>query len=235
VFLSKDDKLHATCWGNKYEHVVRELYCKNGNCSVFANLGRIRHPKLCNLAASPDGIVENGEKIGRLLEIKSPISRIIEEGIIPEQYYCQVQVQLEVCDLEVADYCECRLEIVKNGCWKLYENVPNWIGTVAVVGDAQNYKTWKYVYSPLFEHTKTGQDLAMNWKPETSDSVLEICCWQISAWQIITVKRNRRWWTTEGLPEYYRFWKDVYIARRNTPCMIDDTPTGPLFIDLLYG
>jgi hypothetical protein len=232
VFLSKDDKMPATCWGNKYEHVVREVYSKFTNCAVFSNLGRIRHSELVNLAASPDGIVESGERLGRLLEIKAPISRVLEDKIIPEQYYCQIQVQLEVCNLDVADYCECKLEIVKDGAWKHYVNVPAYIGAVAVVGDAQNYKTWKYVYSPLFEHTKEGQQLATDWVPDSSGTILEIACWQITEWQLITVKRNKRWWVAEGLPEYYRFWKDVYTARRNPSCLVDDdVPTGPLFID----
>jgi hypothetical protein len=232
VFLSRDDKLPATCWGNKYEAVVRDIYAKVNNCSVFSNLGRIKHSELLNLAASPDGIVESGSKAGFLLEIKAPVSRQLEDKIIPEQYYCQIQIQLEVCNLEAADYCECKLELVKNGVWyNDISGVPLFVGAVAVIGDLADYKTWKYVYSPLFENTATGRALAIMWTPDISGTVLEQSCWQITDWQLITVKRNRRWWNAEGLPEYYRFWKDVYMARRNPSCLLDDSPTGPLFVD----
>lgn len=231
VFLSREDKLPATCWGNKYESVVRDIYSKVTNCSVFSKLGRIRHSELPNLAASPDGIVESGDRAGRLLEIKAPISRQLEDEIIPGQYYCQIQIQLEVCNLEAADYCECKLEIVKNGAWKTEKDVPLLIGAVAVIGDAEDYTSWSYVYSPLFENTKSGRELATAWVPESSGTVLELSSWQITEWQLITVKRNNRWWTAEGLPDYYRFWKDVYTARRNPSCLLEDIPKEPLFID----
>lgn len=231
VFLSRDERLPATCWGNKYECVVRDIYSKVTGCTVFSGLGRIRHPTLANLAASPDGIVESGSRAGRLLEIKAPISRQLEDEIIPAQYYCQIQIQLEVCNLEVADYCECKLEIVKNGLWKTEKDVPLLIGAVGVIGNADDYTSWKYVYSPLYENTISGREMVNSWVPDSSTPVLELSCWQITEWQIITVKRNHRWWSSEGLPDYYRFWKDVYSARRNPSCLVDDVPTGPLFID----
>jgi len=237
VLLSKDDKLPATFWGMKYEPVVRDIYSKLTNCDVFAGLGRIKHSKLTNLAASPDGIVQSGNKIGRLLEIKAPISRQLEDEIIPRQYYCQIQIQLEVCDLEVADYCECKLETVKNGVWKTGNIGPAFVGAVAVTGSITDYTTWKYVYSPLFDNTENGREGAMNWRPDLSGTtLLEISCWQITGWQLITVRRNRRWWNTEGLPEYNRFWKDVFLARSDPSFlaqMVDETidPKVPLFID----
>jgi hypothetical protein len=237
VFLSKNDKLSPTIWGNKYETVVRDIYVKLTGCNVFAGLGRIRHPQLINLAASPDGIVESGDRLGRLLEIKSPISRQLEDQIIPRPYYCQIQIQLEVCDLEVADYCECKLETVKNGIWKSGNIGPAFIGAVAVIGNKNDYKTWKYVYSPLFENTEDGRNNVTKWKPDVSDNtILELSCWQITGWQLITVRRNRRWWNTEGLPEYNRFWKDTLMARQDPSFLtqlFDDSidPRVPLFVD----
>ena len=43
-----------------------------------------------------------------MLEIKCPYSREIT-GIVPQMYWKQVQGQLEVCDLEVCDFLECKI------------------------------------------------------------------------------------------------------------------------------
>ena len=42
---------------------------------------------------------------GRMLEIKCPYSRVIN-GIVPDNYEVQMQIQLEVCDLEICDFCK---------------------------------------------------------------------------------------------------------------------------------
>ena len=47
------------------------------------------------MESSPDGISE----LGIMLEIKCPF-KIKIDGSIPEQYWMQIQGQLEVCDLE---------------------------------------------------------------------------------------------------------------------------------------
>jgi hypothetical protein len=57
------------------------------------------------LGASPDGISEDGV----MLEIKCPVSRKIT-GIPPRYYWCQVQGQLEVCELDRCDFLECKLK-----------------------------------------------------------------------------------------------------------------------------
>jgi hypothetical protein len=64
--------------------------------------GLIKHPELSFIGASPDGISD----MGIMLEIKCPYRRKKNEEI-PEQYYMQIQGQLEVCDLEECDYLEC--------------------------------------------------------------------------------------------------------------------------------
>ena len=43
-----------------------------------------------------------------MLEIKCPPVRKID-GIIPHNYWLQMQLQLETCDLEECDFLECKL------------------------------------------------------------------------------------------------------------------------------
>jgi hypothetical protein len=74
------------------------------------------------LGASPDGIcscstLDNkfSPMLGRMLEIKCTTSRHIytsgriHGNICPYYYYCQVQQQLECCDLEDCDFWQCKL------------------------------------------------------------------------------------------------------------------------------
>ena len=42
---------------------------------------------------------------GRMLEIKNPFSRVIN-GIPKDEYWIQMQMQLEVCDLDCCDFLE---------------------------------------------------------------------------------------------------------------------------------
>jgi len=88
-------------WGIRYEEVANMFYKKIMGVNV-TEFGLIKHPELSFIGASPDGISD----MGIMLEIKCPYRRKKNEEI-PEQYYMQIQGQLEVCDLEECDYLEC--------------------------------------------------------------------------------------------------------------------------------
>ena len=134
----------ATLHGQKYEDTAIDLYCQITG-KINYNFGCICYTDVHNkfqdyntsydfLAGSPDGIVEsqydpNEEPI--LLEVKCPYRRKIVDGYIPKYYYPQVQLNLFICDLSIADFIEfCpntnKLNIVriaKDYNW-IYENVP---------------------------------------------------------------------------------------------------------------
>ena len=99
----------AMQWGNKYEDVAIAIYEHRNNVKVY-DFGCIRHPSLSFLGASPDGISTDGV----MLEIKCPTSRQIT-GIPPKYYWCQVQGQLEVCELDRCDFLECKLKEYEEG------------------------------------------------------------------------------------------------------------------------
>jgi len=96
--------MSAMAWGNKYEDVAISIYEHRNQIKVY-EFGCIRHPFIDHLGASPDGITNEGV----MLEIKCPVSRKIT-GIPPEYYWCQVQGQLEVCELDRCDFLECKLK-----------------------------------------------------------------------------------------------------------------------------
>jgi len=88
-------------WGIRYEPVACQIYSLMSNTKV-TDYGVIQHPTHRFLGASPDGI----NNLGVMLEIKCVHKRKID-GKIPDQYMCQIQGQLEICDLEECDYFEC--------------------------------------------------------------------------------------------------------------------------------
>jgi putative phage-type endonuclease len=113
VLLKKcgEDKFfmnEAMEWGNKYEDVAVLVYEYRNKLKVL-EFGCLRHPYIYYLGASPDGITEDGI----MLEIKCPTSRKID-GIPPSHYWCQVQGQLEVCDLDRCDFLECLFKEYEN-------------------------------------------------------------------------------------------------------------------------
>lgn len=81
--------------GQKYEDEARDWAAAAMGETVM-DVGLVRHAALPWLAASPDGVTLSG----RLVEIKCPLKRKIVPGRIPEHYFPQVQVQMEVCDMD---------------------------------------------------------------------------------------------------------------------------------------
>ena len=104
----------ATRHGQKYEDEAIDKYCHLTG-QINYNFGLIAHEDVYNnndfywMAGSPDGIAiekddDNAEPV--LLEVKCPYRRKIKFGKIPEYYFPQVQLNLFICDLKVADFIE---------------------------------------------------------------------------------------------------------------------------------
>jgi putative phage-type endonuclease len=111
--------------GKKYEEVATKIYENIYNIKVeeYGLIPHITEPRISYIGASPDGIASHykldnsfSDMVGRMLEIKCPFSRIIKtkgeiDGeICPHYYWCQVQQQLECCDLDYCDFWQCNLK-----------------------------------------------------------------------------------------------------------------------------
>jgi len=93
----------ATRWGCDHEDMVRDRFDMIMGTET-TEYGLIRHVDVHGpetglpwIGASPDGITE----CGAMVEIKCPYRRRIVPGHVPHHYYPQIQVQLEVCDLDL--------------------------------------------------------------------------------------------------------------------------------------
>jgi len=98
----------ALKWGTMFEPMALRIYSKKKKINIH-EFGLIINDNIENFGASPDGITDEGI----MIEIKCPYSRKIEDGVIPEKYYYQMQGQLAVCNLKRCDYTECEFIIFK--------------------------------------------------------------------------------------------------------------------------
>jgi hypothetical protein len=225
-----DGKLSPFKWGWRYEPVVKmifELYGAKGE--INDKLGRIRHSTLPRLAASPDGLIVSGPKTGNLVEIKSPISRTLDYSV-PTSYWCQMQLQAEVCDVDVVEYVEIKFEAAplnketETFLKKPFKNgVPNMFGLVIVVGKEEDYNSNRYIYSPVFEKI----DEFMKYKPKykKGEKILEISVYRVEDYFHESVLRNKVWWESVGKPAYEDFWIDVDEAKKSGKFNVEEKAT----------
>ena len=103
VMVNTNTTLH---WGQKYEPLSVKIY-EHMYFTEIEDFGCIQHEKYLFLGASPDGINidKNSKRYGRMLEIKNIVNREID-GIPKKEYWIQMQLQMEVCDLDECDFLE---------------------------------------------------------------------------------------------------------------------------------
>ena len=103
IMVNTNTTLH---WGQKYEPLSVKIYEHKYETKI-EDFGCIQHEKYLLLGASPDGINvdKNSQRYGRMLEIKNIVNREID-GIPKKEYWIQMQLQMEVCDLDDCDFLE---------------------------------------------------------------------------------------------------------------------------------
>lgn len=219
------NSIPALKWGIMYEDVAMRCYRAQRSNVVCHEFGLIAHPNpSVPFGASPDGITE----LGIMVELKCPWKRKIEHGTVPEQYYYQIQGQLEVCDLDECDYVECILSEVQleeylnsNPGNNQHGAVLEWIN--------EKTKEVSYEYS---SSTLTNPKDVMEWAESTAehrmneDDFLQITTihyWLLKDLHIIRVYRDRELWKTIEL-QIQEFWNEVK-AGRTEPMLKEDIKT----------
>lgn len=215
--------MDAMAWGNKYEDVAISIYEHRNNKKIL-EFGCIRHPFIDFLGASPDGISEDGV----MLEIKCPVSRKIT-GIPPEYYWCQVQGQLEVCELDRCDFLECKLKEYDDEEEYLQDNYEGNYelneyghekGVVAEFYIAQQEK-YIYFYAPV----NIIGDKLEKWKKEiqeahevitdnAKDNIIlsSFDYWYLEEVSCVPIFRNQEWFNDAKL-KLGDFWEEVLYYR----------------------
>ncbi len=187
----------ACNFGIKYEDVACNMYEQIKNVKVH-EFGCLPHPNYDYLAASPDGITDDGV----MLEIKCPYSRQTT-GIPPIYYWYQMQLQLEVCDLNECDYLECNIKEYNNEEEFLRDNTVEYKGVLIKVndkyeyykGDICNYKQWLEEYENKYEN-------------------IEISFWKCIKYYITRIYRDKVWFNN-NVEIMKKFWDEVIYYRNN--------------------
>lgn len=197
-----------TEWGVKYEPIATSLYEIKNNTNVI-EFGCIPHPKYSFLGASPDGITPDG----MMLEIKVPKAREIKEDYIPEYYYDQVQGQLEVCNLDEADFLQCKIEEYSSENQFLKDTETEFKGVIIdyYLNEKKNYEYSKInINEKDYKKWINGKKIIFHNK----NIYINITYWKLTTYSVQRVKREEKW-MERSLPIFDKFWKEVLYYREN--------------------
>ena len=194
-------------WGQKYEPLSVMIYEHMYNSKV-EDFGCIQHPKYSFIGASPDGIIikSNTGRYGRMLEIKNIVNREIN-GVPKKEYWVQMQLQMEVCDLDECDFLETKfVEYSDYESYRKDSSLANFKGT-----EFNSYGTTAsgdYKGIIIYFHTKEG-------KPHYEYMALN--CWtpdDVSNWEETTMNKY------ESEPYNYIFMKFIYWKLEKLSCVL---------------
>lgn len=183
--------------GNMFEPVANAVYSAMHNVKIY-DFGLLKHPRVSFLAASPDGITEDG----LMVEIKCPLKRKVG-GDVPRQYYYQIQGQLDVCDLEECDYFECEFVLCRS-TWEF--EASRFTKGIFVKKDDT------YVYGPLVLAGES-QDTS-EIKSFAKSNPDGLYYWVLKAYNLRRVVRDKEF-MAEKIPELKEVWDKILFYREN--------------------
>jgi hypothetical protein len=195
----------------------------------LSDFGCIPHEKYVFIGASPDGIVTDPvhPRYGHMVEIKNIVNRDIT-GIPKEEYWIQMQVQLETCNLEYCDFVETRI--------KEYENVDQFYGDqerqyrgvvlyfvkkMLVAGALPNVGVEDgrlniphYEYMPIDIHISQVGDWIKNKREELQEEYVlyRTDYWYLDQISCVLVQRNREWFNA-AVPRFVSIWETIEKER----------------------
>ena len=196
-------------WGQKYEPITVELY-EDYNQTIVSEFGCIPHPTYSFLAASPDGIVTGPNNYGRMIEVKNVVSRDIT-GIPKKDYYIQMQLQMEVCDLSECDFVETKfLEYDTEHEYFADETSEKGILVVFVENEG-----FVYDYMPL----RTPKEEIEAWLNEHMEGTPERVWfknvyWKLHTYSCVLVRRRPKWFQAV-IQEMETLWQTILEERVN--------------------
>ena len=205
-------------WGQKYEPLSVMLYESMYNTEV-EEFGCMPHPVYKFIGASPDGInIKKGsDRYGRMLEIKNVVSRVIT-GIPKKEYWIQMQLQMEVCNLDKCDFLETKFtEYVDETAF--YEDTLTDKKGIMLHFNTKENKPF-YVYKPLHITDKLDIDAwfdEQHTAHETRGLIwIKSIYWKLDTVSCVLVLRNKQWFS-ENVKQLERIWK-IVLEERVTGC-----------------
>lgn len=203
-------------WGQKYEPLSVLIY-EHLYDTTIEDFGCIKHDTHMFLGASPDGInVESSSpRYGRMLEIKNIVNREIT-GIPKLEYWVQMQLQMETCQLEECDFLETRFKEYEDETSYLNDTEIEYKGIILYFSK-EGKPT--YMYSPL-DFIKSSSKLE-KWEEKTRIDMEEQgflwvknLYWKLDEMSCVLVKRHSRWFNTV-VPTMEKTWNTVLHEREH--------------------
>ena len=199
--------------GQKYEELSVMYYEKKYNTKV-EDFGCIQHDDYYYIGASPDGINvdPSSSRYGRMLEIKNIVNREIT-GIPKEEYWIQMQVQMETCNLNECDFLETQFSEYESEEEFLSDDSGKMKGLLLYF--MENNKP-SYKYMPLEYNTHNQMTL---WEDKTIDehahlTWVKTIYWRLDKVSCVLVLRNKQWFSC-AQPLIKDLWSYVEKERVN--------------------
>jgi hypothetical protein len=221
-YVNINSPLH---WGQKYEEISRMIYESRNNTKV-GEFGCIPHSEYPFLGASPDGInIDPSSPLyGRMLEIKNIVNREID-GVPLEEYWIQMQLQMQVCKCDECDFLETRFkeyvdeeEFLKDSASD-FDNEFHLTAAMTLKGVFSYFikdgGTPVYHYAPLYL-TRKEYDI---WCEEIIDKNTDLVWikntyWYLHQYSCVLVLRNDAWFQN-AIPQVEKVW-NVILQERDT-------------------
>lgn len=221
-YVNVNSPLH---WGQKYEEISRMIYESRNNTKV-GEFGCIPHSDYPFLGASPDGInIDPSSPLyGRMLEIKNIVNRDID-GVPLEEYWIQMQLQMQVCKCTECDFLETR--------FKEYADEEEFLKDAASDFDNEFHltaaRTLKGVFSyfikdggtPVYHYaplhlTRKEYD---KWCEEIIDKNTDLVWikniyWYLHQYSCVLVLRNDAWFQN-AIPQIEKVWNIILKERKS--------------------
>jgi len=209
-------------WGQKYEPLSVLIYEHMFKTTV-EDFGCIQHETYDFLGASPDGINvdANSERYGRMLEIKNIVNREID-GIPKKEYWVQMQLQMEVCNLDECDFLETKFVEYENA-EAFWEDGMTTNGMTTIKKGVIMYFHTKegkpfYKYMPFdkvtFESVNVWQEQMIDLYQSSEYKYIWIkdCYWKLEYLSCVLVCRNRLWFQS-NIAEMAEIWVTIVKER----------------------
>jgi putative phage-type endonuclease len=200
-------------WGQKFEPLSVLIY-EHKYKTIVEDFGCIQHPTYKFIGASPDGIIvnKNCDRYGRMLEIKNVVSRDIN-GIPKKEYWVQMQLQMEVCDLDECDFLETKFtEYTDYTAYK--DDTTDKMKGIIIYFHTKDGKPF-YVYKPLEETdiTKWEDDtLSLYQSDKYNYTYMKFIYWKLDVFSCVLVLRNKDWFKN-NIPQLEKVWKIIEQER----------------------
>jgi putative phage-type endonuclease len=209
-------------WGQKYEPVAVMVY-EHMNNTIVGDFGCVQHQKYSYIGASPDGIniKKTSPLYGRMLEIKCVVSRELT-GIPKKEYWVQMQMQMETCNLNECDFFEIKFAEYENyNEYKEDVNLNNnnltknnnYKGMIMYFGD-QNGNP-KYEYMPFDFSTHEIEKWELEQMEKYSDLMwIRNIYWRVDDISNVLVLRNIKWFA-DNINTFTDIWNTITYEKIN--------------------